>query len=417
MGFALADLERKKRRPRRIWVKEWIKNRQTKGAYNALLNEFLLTDREDYRRFMRMNTETFSELLERIRPYITGTRTVMREPISVEEKLAVTLRFLGTGEDFVSLSYLFRIHSTTISKFVPIVCHYIYHVLKHDYMQFSSAEDDWLRIAQKNYQYWQFPNALAAVDGKHMAIKCPSNGGSEYWCYKGFHSIVLMALVTHDYKFLYADVGCQGRISDGGVWSHCSFAKKLNNRDLNLPTPRILPKPNDPVWHPHMTGEKIPFVIIGDSAFPLQENIMKPYPEKGMDDKKRIFNYRLSRFRRVSENAFGILVNRFRMFGKRIDLEHDIVKLLTTATIALHNMLCTKSRDSYSPSGFVDEFTDDGELNEGLWRQNNVPSTIIPLEPRKRANKAKWDAENIRDNFANYFFGQGQVTWQWKTIV
>ena len=65
-----------------------------------------------------------------------------------------------------------------------------------------------------------------------------------------------MALVTHNYKFLYADLGCQGRISDGGVWSHCNFAKKLNNRDLNLPTPRILPKPNDPVWHPHMTSEQ-----------------------------------------------------------------------------------------------------------------------------------------------------------------
>ena len=55
----------------------------------------------------------------------------MRKPISAEEKLAVTLRFLATGEDYESLSFLFRIHWTTIADFVPKVCHYIYEVLKN----------------------------------------------------------------------------------------------------------------------------------------------------------------------------------------------------------------------------------------------------------------------------------------------
>ena len=75
----------------------------------------MLSEREDYRRFMRMNTETFHELLEAVRPYVTKRETFMRKPISAEEKLAATLRFLATGEDYESLSFLFRISASSQS--------------------------------------------------------------------------------------------------------------------------------------------------------------------------------------------------------------------------------------------------------------------------------------------------------------
>ena len=43
---------------------------------------------------------------------------------------------------------------------------------------------------------------MGTLDGKHIAIKCPKNGGSLYYSYKGFRSIVLMKLVDADYKFI-----------------------------------------------------------------------------------------------------------------------------------------------------------------------------------------------------------------------
>ncbi|KAJ8961611.1 hypothetical protein NQ317_001692 [Molorchus minor] len=68
--------------------------------------------------------------------------------------------------------------------------------------------EQWIEI-EKGFRD-NFPHSVGAIDGKHIVIKCPNNTGSEYYNYKRIFSIVLLALVDGNYRFIFADIESQG---------------------------------------------------------------------------------------------------------------------------------------------------------------------------------------------------------------
>ena len=337
----------------------------------------------------------------------------MRQAIPAGERLAITLRFLATGESYSSLHYQFRISVPSICQIVPETCQIIYQVLVNDYFHFPENADDWKRIAQGFQEKWQLPNCIGAADGKHIRILHPKNSGSSFYNYKGYYSIVLMAVVDADYNFVFADVGCQGRISDSGVMRNTPFWQMLANNNLNLPKPEPLPLPSTSVFHPK---PPIPFYIAGDDAFPLETFVMKPFSQRGLTDERSIFNYRLSRGRRVSENVFGILASRFRMYFTTLSMKPDNAVKIILASLVLHNLLRTKASGRYIPTGSVDSEDENGRIREGAWRSEEV-SSIIGSLPNCRKGRQSMKAEEMRQNLCEYFNSDGQVQWQWNILI
>ena len=186
--------------------------------------------------------------------------------------------------------YQYWIHRSTISQFIPDVCKAIYKILAPDYKKIPNDKEEWQKIIDQTNSRWQFSNCYATADGKHVGIICPPYSGSEFYSYKGFYSIVLLAFVDYDYKFLVAEVGCQGTISDGGVYRNSSFYSALKENRLNLPDLQPLPQSSDPYWEFYQDNDEIPIVFVGDDAFPLSQHCMKPYGLKNASGMERVFS-------------------------------------------------------------------------------------------------------------------------------
>ena len=125
---------------------------------------------------------------------------------------------------------------------------------------------------------------------------------------------------------------------------------------------------------------------------------MKPYPQKKLSLEKRIFNYRHSRMRRISENAFGILANRWGVFRKPFLLEPEKVKAITLAVLTLHNCLRKESdigKVGLSPTLVDREDSETGENIEGSWRKE-IPAESWKSLSNTRAHNPANEAKRIR---------------------
>lgn len=210
-----------------------------------------------------------------------------REALEPGLKLAVTLRHLATGANYADLMYSFRVARNTISLFVPEVCEAIYAAYKEEVLPDIITENDWLRISSEFERIWNLPHACGALDGKHIRIRKPANSGSLFYNYKHFFSVVMMALVDADYKFIWLSVGSYGSSSDGQIFNESELRPMLEDGTLGLPPPSTLSRDE----------RAVPYYLIGDDAFPLRPWLMKPYSRRQLNHDERIFNYRLSRAR------------------------------------------------------------------------------------------------------------------------
>jgi hypothetical protein len=158
-------------------------------------------------------------------------------------------------------------------------------------------------------------------------------------------------------------------------------------------------------------------VQVGDDAFPLIKNLLKPFSGNNISVKQKVFNYRLSRARRIAENVFGILTSRFRVFERPIALLPDTVDLVTKASCALHNWLRTTNITVYLPPGAVD--TKDYNARNVIpasWRNNGHVQRMQDITFRLGSNNYSNDAASVRDSCADYFVNEGSVPWQLRMI-
>lgn len=260
-------------------------------------------------------------------------------------------------------------------------CKVIWDLLHEEFIPHPSPQQ-WEEIATKFMEVTNFPNCIGALDGKHIRIKKPSHSGSLYYNYKKYFSIVIMAIADAQYKFVAVDIGAYGRTNDSRVFKTSAMGRRLYSGNFGIPSPRPLPG-ND--------SNPMPMVVVADEAFQMCGNLLKPYASRGLNFRKKIFNYRLTRARRLVECAFGILTGKWRVFTTSIQLQPQAVDDVIKACVVLHNFVLTKE-----PCAMEQD-----EIDCPL-------SRLASAAPRSSTAVSR-----IRDTFAEYFLSNdGWLDWQ-----
>ena len=214
-----------------------------------------------------MSPDAFDHLAQLLQPVMQKQNTNFRQPFCVKERLAVTLRYLASGDSQQSHGWVHRIGKATISKIIKETTNAIWEVLKEVYLKPTQEVADWKVISKEFENLWNFPRCTGDVDGKHAAIECPKLSETQYFNYKGFFSVVLLAICDAEYCFTYVDFGQYGCTNDSSALRSSGLYKSFEENKFNVPAPTEAEGFEDP----------LPYFLLGGEIFPLKTWLMRPF--------------------------------------------------------------------------------------------------------------------------------------------
>ena len=292
-----------------------------------------LMNAKQFKESFRMQRGTYQQLVDQLRPYLQKENTVLRFSIPVEKRIGCALYLLGSTCELRTAAHLFGIGKSTAAYILHDFCEVLVHLHFTRVIKFPSTLQEIELTTNAFLENHGYPMCLGAVDGTHIRIQAPIGAETDYFNFKKYHSVIMLAVVDAHLKFTYVNVGAPGRCNDASVYSRSTLMEILQlpiyaQHNLNI---------NNTIIQPH---------LIGDSAFPLSKTLMKPYPERTRPPPDQsLFNYRLSHCRCTVEQSFGSLKNRFRCLYKKLEYDIDNSKTIIKALCILHN-ICVDARDS-----------------------------------------------------------------------
>ena len=361
-----ARLVIQKRINRTVWCKP-----VSRGWWEAVTNG--LFGEEWWKENFRMTQDTFKMLCSYLHPYLVKKTTRSRNPISVEQRVAVTIWRLATNVELRTISTLFGLGQSTVGKIVNETCSAITTYLLNKFVRIPEGQ----RLDEniEGFEHRRgFPQAVGAIDGTHIPIICPEDSSTDYYNRKCFYSIIMQAVVDYQGLFIDVYIGWPGKVHDARVFVNSSFHKGMVNGTLFPRRNRVI------------KGVEVPLLILGDPAYPALPWLMKPYPEHAsMTEEMKHYNYRQSRARIVVENAFGRLKGRWRCLMKRLNCQVSNVGNIVASCVVLHN-ICETFGDDCLPE-WIDEYL-----------AENQPSSVLS------SSCGQDDGNAIRDVIARYLY-------------
>lgn len=293
----------------------------------------LMTDQQ-FKDNFRLERSTVKNLLHQVAPYFRRNDTNYRLCIQVEKKVCCALYAMGSTAELRTIGHLFGIGKSTAGELLHEFCSILIELFFHRLVKFPTTNEEIKMTIDGFATKYQYPLCLGSLDGTHISVTPPMGFETDYFNYKKFYSIIMLAVVDSNLRFTYVNIGAPGRCNDASVYTRSNLADVIKN----------------PIYENHfmiVNARKVQAHLIADSAFALHRTLMKPYPiHPDMPRENVIFNYRLSRCRCTVERGFGLLKNRFRLLHKKMVFNVENATNIAKAAAILHN-ICINSEDAY----------------------------------------------------------------------
>lgn len=255
----------------------------------------------------------FQSLLELLAPEIPS------KTVPVEIKLLAAVWMASDGESFRGVADRLGMSKGSLHLIFINVCGKLSEKLPE--VVTWPTEGDMRKCATDTQQHYGFPGAAGFIDGCHIPIKGKGESRDSYINRKGFSSVLIQAICQKDLRFVDVLVGWPGSVHDAGVFRNSEVSIKINEMPDDL----------------H---------ILGDSAYPLEVNLMTPFRDNGqLTEEEKRFNILHCSARCCVERTFGLLKGKFRRL-KYLDmsLEEDIPRVIS-ACVFLHNYIIVHETD------------------------------------------------------------------------
>ena len=128
-----------------------------------------------------MTSQRYLQLLSCVGPSIKRHNTRLREAIHPDKRLAITLRYLVTGDSMQTISCSYRVGHSTVCGIIEDMCHVLWSVFMPDYIRTLTSEDEWRHVCEGFEHTLNFPHCIGAIDGKHIVMQAPSHSGSTFF--------------------------------------------------------------------------------------------------------------------------------------------------------------------------------------------------------------------------------------------
>ncbi|XP_057766485.1 protein ANTAGONIST OF LIKE HETEROCHROMATIN PROTEIN 1-like [Salvia miltiorrhiza] len=309
---------------RRLWVKS-----RSKAWWEHVSSPDY--PEEEFRKAFRMGRATFDMICEELESVLMKKDTTLRQAIPVNQRVAVCVWRLATGEALREVSKRFGLGISTCHKLVLEVCTAIRAVLMPKFLQWPDPTR--AEAIKRHFESSSgIPDVGGAIYTTHIPIIAPKVSVAAYFNkrhternQKTTYSITLQGVVDPNGVFTDICVGWPGSMTNEQVLHNSALFQRATQQGALAAT-----------W------------IVGNSAFPLEDWLLVPYAHQNLTWTQHAFNEKIDELQGVAREAFMRLKARWTCLQKRTEMKLLDLPVVLGACCVLHN-ICEMRNEGIAP--------------------------------------------------------------------